>query len=182
MSITSQGKLVRRMALDALLCVFAMMLSYLEVLLPLSVLIPLPGFRLGLANVAVVLVFVLFSPVDAALVSAVRILLMGLLFGSPTTLYFSAMGGLLSFLLLLVMRFIGKRCSFLGLSVLSAAAHNAGQILAAVTVFGTSLISSYLPFLLLASVLFGGIVGVLLNLLVPRLIPHFERVKGGNRA
>jgi len=181
MSISSQGKTVRRISIDALLCVFAMMLSYLEVLLPLSVIIPLPGFRPGLANLAVTLVFVLLSPADAALVSAVRILLMGLLFGTPTTLWFSAMGGLLSFLVLLWMRFVGKRCSFLGLSVLSAAAHNVGQIIAAVTVFGVSLIASYLPFLLFASVVFGGIVGLLLNILVPRLAPHFERLKGGER-
>ena len=181
MSISSQGKIVRRISLDALLCVFAMMLSYLEVLLPLSVIIPLPGFRLGLANLAVTVVFVLLSPTDAALVSAVRIVLMGLLFGTPTTLWFSAMGGAFSFLLLLLMRRIGKRCSFLGLSVLSAAAHNAGQIVAAMTVFGASLIASYLPFLLFASVIFGGIVGLLLNVLVPRLSPHFERLRGGAR-
>lgn len=178
MSIMSQGRSVRRIALDAILCVFAMMLSYLEVLLPMSLFVPLPGFRLGLANLAVTLVFVLLSPMDAALVSAVRILLMGLLFGSPTTLYFSAMGGVFSFALLLLMRLIGRRCSFLGLSVLSAAAHNTGQIFAAVTVFGTSLISSYLPFLLLASVIFGGTVGILLNLLVPRLAPRMRHAKG----
>lgn len=177
MSITSQGKRTRRVAVDAMLCVFAMMLSYLEVLLPLSVLIPLPGFRLGLANIAVLLVFCLFSPIDAAIVSAVRILLMGLLFGSATSLYFSALGGLLSFFILLLMSWIGKKCSFFGVSVLSAAAHNTGQIVAAVTLFGTSLISSYLPALLLAAVIYGGIIGLLLNLLVPKLQPHAEKLR-----
>lgn len=179
MSITLQGRWIRRICLNALLCAFAMMLSYLEVLLPLSALVPLPGMRLGLSNLAVTLVFVFLSPVDAALVSFVRILLMGLLFGSPTSFYFSAMGGAASFLLLLLMKLIGRKCSFLGVSVLSAAAHNFGQIMAAVTLFGTSLIFSYLPILLLASLLFGGLVGILLNLLVPRLAPHLERIKGG---
>lgn len=177
MSITSQGKHTRRVAIDAMLCVFAVMLSYLEVLLPLSAFIPLPGFRLGLANIAVLMVFCLFSPIDAAIISLVRILLMGLLFGSVTSLYFSAFGGLLSFLVLLLMSWIGKKCSFFGVSVLSAAAHNTGQIIAAVTLFGISLITSYLPALLFASVVYGGIVGLLLNLLVPKLQPHVEKIK-----
>jgi len=169
MSISSQGKTVRRISIDALLCVFAMMLSYLEVLLPLSVIIPLPGFRPGLANLAVTLVFVLLSPADAALVSAVRILLMGLLFGTVTSLWFSFLGGLLSYLTLLLLSHIGRGFSFLAVSVLSAAAHNTGQILAATLLFEASVIFSYLPVLLLASVFFGGIVGLLLNLLLPRL-------------
>lgn len=178
MSILSQGKLTRRLSVDAMLCGAAMLLSYLEVLLPLNVLLPLPGFRLGLANVAVVAVFCLLSPVDAAIVSGVRIALMGLLFGTVTSVYFSVMGGAFSFLMLLLLGKIGKKCSFLGVSILCAAAHNTGQILAAVTLFGTSLIPSYLPFLLFASVVYGGIVGVLLNLLLPRLQPHVDRLLG----
>ena len=66
--------------------------------------------------------------------------------------------------------------SFLGVSVLCAAAHNCGQIIAAATLFGSSLITSYLPLLLIASVVYGGIVGALLNLCIPRLKPI---MKGG---
>ena len=171
MSILSQVKQSRakRLCLDACLVAFAMMLSYLEVLLPLQAIVPLPGFRLGLANVAVTVTFCLLSPIDAACVSAIRILLMGLLFGSATSLYFSFLGGLCSFLMLLLLSRVAKRCSFVGVSVLCAAAHNFGQILAAMTLFGSGLIFSYLPLLLIASVIYGGIVGSLLNLLIPRL-------------
>lgn len=170
MSISLRGKVTRRICLDALLIAFAMMLSYLEVLLPLNAWIPLPGFRLGLANLAVMLTFCLFSPADAAIVSFIRILAMGLLFGSATSLYFSALGGLLSFFMLLLLSKCAKRyLSFVGLSILCAAAHNCGQILAAVTLFGRSLIVSYLPFLLVSAVICGGAVGILLNLLYPRL-------------
>ena len=88
MSTLWRADRVRRVSMDAMLVAFAVMLSYLEVLLPLEAVIPLPGFRLGLANIAVLVVFCLFSPIDAAIVSAVRILLMGLLFGSATSLYF----------------------------------------------------------------------------------------------
>jgi len=169
MSTLSQGRGIRRIAVDAMLIALAMMLSYLEVLLPLQALIPIPGFRLGLANIVVMLTFCLISPLDAALVSGARITLMGLLFGSATSLYFSALGGLFAFLSLLLMKYFGKGCSFLGVSVISAAAHNAGQILAASTLFGFSLATTYLPLLLVASTIYGGIVGILVNLLYPRL-------------
>ncbi len=184
MSISLQGKRTRRVCLDAMLCAAAMLLSYLEVLLPLNAVIPLPGFRLGLANVAVVAVFCLLSPIDSAVMSGVRIFLMALLFGTVTSFYFASMGALLSFLMLLLLRAIGKKCSLIGVSILCAAAHNTGQILAAVTLFGTALIPSYLPLLLLASVVYGGIVGVLLNLLLPRLQKPLDRLleKGGARA
>lgn len=169
MSISLQDKRTRRLTLDAVMVVLAMMLSYLEAILPLNMLVPLPGFRLGLANVIVMLTFVLISPIDAAIVSALRILLMGLLFGSVTSLYFSALGGLLAYLMLAVCVYLFRRCSFFGASVLCAAAHNCGQIIAAATLFGTAVVFSYLPWLLLASAVYGGIVGVLLNLIVPRM-------------
>lgn len=169
MSTSSQANLIRRICIDAMLCVLAMMLSYLEAILPLNLLLPIPGFRLGLANVIIVAVFCLFKPIDAFAVLSVRILLMGLLFGSPTSLYFSAMGGIFSFAVLMFAKYLYKNCSFIGVSILCAAAHNTGQVIAAVTIFDAALITTYLPALLLASAIYGGIVGVLLNLLLPRL-------------
>lgn len=178
MSISLRDKRTQRICLDALLVAFAMMLSYLEVLLPLTAWIPLPGFRLGLANLAVTVTFFLLTPIDAAVVSALRILLMGLLFGSATSLYFSAMGGLLSFVMLILCAKFAKRCSLCGVSVLCAAAHNVGQILAASTLFGKYLIFSYLPWLLVSAVVCGATVGLLLNLTLPRLAHILERRRG----
>ena len=179
MSTSSQANLIRRICIDAMLCVLAMMLSYLEAILPLNLLLPIPGFRLGLANVIIVAVFCLFKPIDAFAVLSVRILLMGLLFGSPTSLYFSAMGGIFSFAVLMFAKYLCKNCSFIGVSILCAAAHNTGQVIAAVTIFDAALITTYLPALLLASAIYGGIVGVLLNLLLPRL--QKTMVRGTNR-
>ena len=176
MSISLRDERTRRVVLDAMLVALAMMLSYLEVLLPLELWIPLPGFRLGLANLLVTVAFVLISPMDAAVISSVRILLMGLLFGTVTSLYFSAMGGLLAYLVLLILSRVGKRCSFFGASILCAAAHNCGQLLAAGTLFGSSLIVSYLPFLLVAALVCGGAVGLLLNLCVPKLRLALQKV------
>ncbi|MBQ7173030.1 MAG: Gx transporter family protein [Clostridia bacterium] len=168
---------VKRLSLDAALLALAMGLSYLEFLLPIGAVVPLPGFRLGLANLVVMLTFSLLSPLDAAVVSALRILLSGLLFGSATSLYFSALGGLCSYLVLLLLYLIKAKCSFIGISILSAAAHNCGQIIAAMTLYGVFVARSYLPYLLLASIFYGGLLGLLANLVLHRLQKKKEAVK-----
>lgn len=167
MSISLRADRVRRLCLDALLTAAAMMLSYLEAVLPLNLLIPLPGFKLGLANLITLLAFVLVSKVDAALISGLRIALMGMIFGSATSLWFSVLGGIFAYLALLLASFLLRRCSLLGVSVFCAAAHNLGQCLAAAVLFGTSVLISYLPVLLLAAVLSGTVTGALLLALVP---------------
>lgn len=175
MSTSLRDNRTRRLTFDAMGVALAMMLSYLEVLLPLTAWIPLPGFRLGLANLAVLAAFVLLSPADAAVVSGIRICLSALLFGSVTSFFFSAMGGLLSFLTILAASGFFRKMSYLGVCVLSAAAHNVGQILAATVLFGSGVILSYLPVLLIASVGFGCITGTLMNLLLPRLEGRLRR-------
>jgi len=159
----------RRLCLNAVLVATAMMLSYLEVLIPMELFLPLPGFKLGLANTVTLLTFATVSKTDAAVVSALRILLMGLLFGSPTSFFFSVMGGLFAYVALLIASRLPKAFSFCGASVICAAAHNLGQLLAAALLFGSSILFSYLPFLLLAALLSGSLTGLLLNLTVPRL-------------
>ena len=153
MSISLRDNKTRRLTLNAVMIVLAMMLSYLEAILPLNLLLPIPGFRLGLANVVVMLAFTLLSPLDAAIISGVRILLMSLLFGTVTSLWFSALGGLFAYAMLAICVVGFRRCSYFGASVLCAAAHNCGQILAAATLFGSAVILSYLPILLLAKLL-----------------------------
>ena len=169
MSILWRDNRVHRLTLDAAFLALAMGLSYLEYLLPIASVIPLPGFRLGLANLVVMLAFYLLSPLDAAFISTLRILLSGLLFGSVTALYFSALGGLCSFFVLLLLYLLRAKCSFIGASILSASAHNAGQILAAATLYGALVARSYLPYLLFASIFYGGLLGFLSNLLLRRL-------------
>ncbi len=171
MSIMSRDR-TRRLCLDAMLLCVALMLSYIESMLP--TLLPLPGFRLGLANFAVTVAFCLYTPIDAAIISFMRISIMGILFGSVTSLWFSFLGGLLAFFMLLLLSKAGNRMSFVGVSVLCAVAHNIGQLTAAAVLFGSSVILSYLPYLLFAAAVFGSVVGVLLDLCVPRLQKLFE--------
>ncbi len=169
MSISLRDNRTRRICMDAIFTAVAMMLSYLEFLISLGAILPLPGFKLGLANIATLAVFVLISKKDAAVVLALRVTLMGLLFGSAVSYLFSAAGALLSYLSLLLASRLIRRCSYIGASVLCAVFHNVGQILAAVCLFGSEIILSYLPVLLIAALISGAITGLLLNLSITRL-------------
>lgn len=170
----AKATLTRRLCADALMLCAALMLSYLEAILPIHLILPLPGFRFGWAQLAVTLVFFRVGRADAALVSLSRVLIMGLLFGSATTLYFSLCGAVLSYVGLWIGHIaLRPRCSFIGLGVLCAALHNTGQLVAAATLFGSGIVMAYLPVLLLSSIVFGGLGGWVLNVCADR-IPVFQ--------
>ncbi len=167
--LSSRDRTVRLMEDAALLCA-ALMLSYVEAVFPLTAVIPLPGAKCGLANLSVMLAYHRHSLADAAAVSFARVLLSAMLFGSVSSLAFSLSGAVLSLAVLGLYRAVFARfMSFIGLSVLSAAAHNLGQILCAVVWMHTLSVLSYLPVLLLLSVIFGTVSGVLMNLAVRRV-------------
>lgn len=160
----------KRLSSLGLLTALALILSYLESILPLPVM--LPGFKLGLCNVVVLFCAFLLSLWDAALLSLVRVVVTSLLFGNITSFLFSLFGAALAFLAIaLAKTFLSNKLSFVGVSVLSAAAFNVGQILAASLLYASFSVFSYLSLLLVASAIFGGVVGLLLNLI-------FDRIKG----
>ena len=166
MSISSRASSrTVRLARNAAMLSLAMIFSFVEHLLPL----PLPGIKLGLANLVITALFYLASPLDAALVSFSRILLSALLFGSPVSFFFSLCGGGLAYLAMALCRPFHQRFfSFVGISVLSATGHHLGQIFAAVLLYGSGAILTYLPWLLLSGIVTGTLTGLLLNWLAPR--------------
>ncbi len=165
---------IRWLCSNALLLGVALLISYLEAILPLTVWLPLPGFKLGLANIVVTLVFVAISPWDAAAISLCRIGIMGLLFGNLSSFTFSLGGGALSYLGLWLLARGGKRLfSMVGVSVGCAALHNLGQLLMAAVWLGSDVILGYLPVLLIAALLFGTVTGLLLQ----QLLPRFQALK-----
>jgi heptaprenyl diphosphate synthase len=169
-----------RAARGAALVSAALLLSYIESFIPLGLLLPLPGFRLGLANILVMFVFFCLSSTEAAVISAVRVIVMALLFGSPVSFFFSATGAAFSLVGMYVVNYALKnKLSFWGVSVISASLHNIGQLMAAAVLFSGAVIS-YLPALLFASAAFGSVSGVLLNILTPRLLPALG-AQGGER-
>ena len=166
---TSRAR-IARVSLDAVLLCLALVMSYVELFIPLNLIIPLPGFKLGFANIIVMLAFFIISPKDAAIISLLRVTLSSLLFGNAMSFGFSVAGATLSLMgLYLARRFLSKRLSFVGISLLSASLHNLGQTIVASIFYGGAVMLSYLPILLIASVVFGAVVGFVVNASMPRL-------------
>ena len=174
-SSRADGRVLRLCRDAAFLCA-ALAFSYLETLFPLSLLIPLPGVKLGLANVLITAVFFWYSPIDAGVVSALRVGIAALLFGTVTSFFFSALGALAAYGVLWLCRlFLRRFCSYIGVSVLAAAGHQIGQITAACLLFRSAAPQAYLPVLLCVAIVTGGVTGLLLNLMAPRLEKAMKR-------
>ena len=136
----------------------ALILSYVELLIPIN--FGIPGMKLGLANLLVVILLYKGCPRDALLLSVIRILLSGLIFGNMFSIFYSLGGGLLS---LAVMVFLKKTGQFTvaGISIGGGASHNVGQLLVAMFVVQTYQVGYYLPVLLIAGVITGAVIGIL---------------------
>lgn len=136
----------------------ALILSYVELLIPIN--FGIPGMKLGLANLLVVILLYKGCPRDALLLSVIRILLSGLIFGNMFSIFYSLGGGLLS---LAVMVFLKKTGQFTvaGISIGGGASHNVGQLLVAMFVVQTYQVGYYLPVLLIAGVITGDVIGIL---------------------
>ena len=168
MRLQDNALYIKKLTLTAAFSAFALALSYLESALPLGLVIPLPGVKLGLANIATLLAFVYISKASAAAVVLIRVCLNFLLFGSFNSFVLSLTGSVCAFLVLLLLSVLPQvKISFVGVSVLSAAAHGIGQILSATVLFSLPSIWRYLPVLLFFGTAFGWIVGILLNLISP---------------
>ena len=125
----------KRLVTLAMLVSVAMILSYLESLVP--PLVAIPGVKLGLSNVATLFALLLLGPLSAVSVSLVRVFLSALLFGNAMALIFSLSGACLSLLVMIIFSRT-KIFSPVGISIIGAVAHNAGQIIAAAIVLKTS--------------------------------------------
>ncbi len=143
-----------------MLVALALALSYAERLLPLQLLIPLPGIKLGLANIVTLVALALLKNRYAAMILISRCILGALFGGGVTGLLFSLSGGILALGAMVLAQKAG-RFSVYGISVLGAAAHHVGQILAAMALLKSVYIVAYLPYLLLASLLTGLLTGSL---------------------
>lgn len=157
------------------LLALSLILSYIESLLPLA--IGIPGIKLGLPNLVVVLLLYLYGGREAFAVNLLRILLSGFLFGNLSAILYAFAGALCSFIIMFAMRKT-ERFSMMGVSIGGGVFHNIGQTLTAVFVVETFAPAFYLPFLLIA----GAVTGFLIGLIGNRVLPLLGRIpkNGGN--
>ena len=157
----------QKVALYGVLIALAMVLSYVEMLIPLPV--GIPGVKPGLANLVVFLALYMMTAREALLISMVRILLVSITFGNGSAFLYSMAGGILSFLVM----WIFQKKDFLlpsGVSIAGGIAHNVGQLLIAAVILENGAVFTYFPVLLAAGCITGGIIGFLGEQIRKRII------------
>ena len=162
---------VGRIAGTGLLLALAMILSYVETLIPFS--FGIPGVKLGLANLAVLLTLYLFGTANAFTVDLLRILLAGFLFGSMFGILYSLAGGVLSFAAMLLFRRI-QPFGIGGVSMAGGVFHNIGQLIVAYFTVRSIGLFYYMPVLLCSGVL----TGLLIGIIAKSVLPYMSRLGG----
>ena len=160
----------KQLALCAVLSALALALSYLESFFPLALLVPLPGVKLGLANIVMLYARCTLGFSSAMCVLLARCALGALFAGNASALLFSLLGGVAALLMMALLRRAG-RLSIFGISIAGAAAHNCGQVCAAMLTLGSEAPLYYLPLLLLVSLFTGALSGSVTALLL-RAMAH----------
>ncbi len=148
---------VKRLALCGVLSALALVLGYLEHLVPLP--IGIYGIKLGLANLAVIVPLYLLGAPSAIIINVVRIVLSSLLFGNTVSLAYSLAGAALSLSVMLMLKAIDK-FSIVGVSICGGVAHNIGQMIVAVILVDNLKIAFYLPVLIISGAITGALIGI----------------------
>lgn len=144
----------------------ALIFSYVETLIPIQ--FGVPGIKLGLANLIIVIVLYKTDWREALLLSVVRIILAGFIFGSLFSIIYSLAGGILS---LAVMALLERtdRFSVAGISIAGGVCHNIGQLIVAMVVVETYQVGYYLPVLLIAGLITGAVIGAIAGEVLKRI-------------
>ena len=165
-----QAKRLTRMAM---LTTIALTIFMVELQIPS--LAPIPGVKLGLANIVTVYGIFLLGPADTACILFARILLGSMFSGRVTALLYSLAGGLLCYFMMLLLRHFVSLQQIWICSIAGAVAHNIGQIVAAILVTGTPQLIYYLPVLMITGVIAGLFTGLCAQFVMNRWTPSRQK-------
>ena len=148
----------RKLALLGLFCAVAIIFGYVESLIP--VFVGIPGIKLGLANLSVLFILMRYSMKEAVIVSAVRIVVIGFLFGNMFSIVYSLAGAALS---LTVMALLKKytKASVFAISMAGGISHNIGQLIVACLIVENRSLLFYAPVLIISGIITGFLIGYL---------------------
>jgi len=164
---------IKRITLLGILLAFTLIMGLVERLIPLDGMIP--GMRLGLANLAVVISLYTLKRSDTFILIILKCLMTAMFSGSFIALLYSLTGSIASLLIMLLLVSLKtKNVSVIGVSVSGAAFHNLGQITIARLIFGTWGVLLYLPFLLIIGTISGIIIGFLAKATYPRISTYLK--------
>ena len=148
---------MKKTAHIGLFCALAIILGYVETLLP--VFPGVPGVKLGITNLVTVFLLYTFTYKEAAFVSCIRILCIGFMFGNVFSIIYSLAGAFLSLLCMTLAKEI-KGLSIVGVSVIGGVMHNVGQLIIAALVVESGSVFYYFPVLLCAGTITGLLIGI----------------------
>lgn len=155
----------KKVAMLGLTIALAMIMSYIEALVPLS--FAVPGIKMGLANIVIIFVLYKIGTKEAILVSLIRVILVSLLFSNVMAMAYSISGAVLSLGIMWVLKKTDK-FSVIGVSIAGGIMHNVGQIIMAVILLGTEQIALYLPVLIITGTATGVVIGIVSGLVINR--------------
>ncbi len=159
----SSGKVV---ALYGMLAALALVLSWLEAQIPAF--FAVPGMKLGLTNIVVLLALYCIDTKSALIINAVRILLVSFLFGNGVSLLYSLAGGMLSTIIMILLKKTGK-LNIITVSIVGGVCHNVGQILVAMALLQTTNLAWYLLVLWFTGLGAGAVIGIIGGQLCKRM-------------
>ena len=135
----------------------ALICSYVEVLIPVP--IGIPGIKLGLANIVIVFALYSIGVKEAFVLSVMRVTISGFMFGNVVAIAYSMAGGLLSLLLMSLLKKTDK-LSCISVSIAGGIAHNIGQMIIATILVDNYYVLYYVPVLMIAGFITGAVIGV----------------------
>ena len=157
----------RKLTTMAITVSLAMVLSYIDKII--STIAPLPpGIKLGLANIAVVFALYKLGIKEGAIISIIRVILTSILFGQAVSFWYAIAGATVSLILMILLKQLTS-LACVTISMVGGISHNIAQICVASILFEQNLLMYYLPFILIAGVVAGIVIGTASAILVKRI-------------
>lgn len=155
-----------RVAYFGVFTALALIFSYVETLIPIN--FGIPGIKLGLANLIIIIALYKMSVKEAYALSVVRIVLAGFMFGNLFSIIYSLAGGILSLSVMALLKKTDK-FSLFGISMAGGVFHNVGQLIVAILVMENLNIAYYMPVLLISGLITGFVIGLVASEMLKRL-------------
>lgn len=159
----------KEIAKTAILAALAIIFGYIESLFPLP--IPVYGVKVGISNGVILAALYMLAPAAAWGIMFIKTICSALLFSGFSAFLYSVSGGILSVIIMQILKKSGK-FSVVGVSIAGGAAHNIGQLICASVVLNTINIFYYLPILIICGILSGAVIGIITELIIKRLKNH----------
>ena len=163
----------QRVAAYGMLIGLACIFSYVEAMIPLP--IPVPGVKLGLANLVIIVGFYTIGIKGTVAVYLIRIVFVGFTFGNASSMIYGLAGGMVSLLLMILFQKLNW-FSQVGVSIIGGIGHNIGQLSVAALITQTAGVFYYLPFLMAAGVVAGALIGLLGGLVTERVQKVMKKI------